>query len=89
MGVFAHPLPVATSGRVVLAGVLIPLHLPPARGQARLSEAGSRDQRKFSGKEMLVARGGGTSVHGNRVRALGGAGTASTTGGFLFLFLSK
>lgn len=58
-GVFIHQLSLATGGRLLLVGVLMLLHLPPAHGQAKLSEAGSRDQRKFSGKEMLVACGGG------------------------------
>lgn len=71
-------------------GVLIPLHLPPAHGEAKLSKARSHDQRKFSGKEMLGHREGEpVCTEAVRVRTVGGAPTVSTTRVFLFLFLSK
>lgn len=55
--VFIHQLSFATSGQLLLVRVLMPLNLPPAHGQAKLSKAAPMS----SGKEMLVARGWGGS----------------------------
>ena len=84
-GVFSY------SGRLLLVWELMPLHLPPAHGQAKLSKVGSRDQRKFSGRD---AGGVGREeepvcTEAVRVRTVGGAPTVSTTRVFLFFFLSK
>lgn len=44
--VFIHQLSLATSGQLLLVWVLMPLNLPPAHGQAKLSKAGSRELRQ-------------------------------------------
>lgn len=90
-GVLILQLPLLNSSRLSQMGVLTPLRLPPAHGQATLSKAGACDQSVFSGQEMLVVVPGlrAVSTEGVRVRVTGRVPTASATGAFLFLFLSK
>ena len=90
-GVFILQLPLVTSSRLLQMGLLTPLRLPPAHGQAMLSKAGACDQSVFSGQEMLVVVPWRRAVcmEGVRVRVMGRVPTVSATGAFLFLFLSE